>query len=132
MLSLAAAAASTGWSTAAITITVAVLALVGVVTTALINRAGNNRADLRGRREEAMRSLRWAAELAVDTDARKLALGVAQLIALKDSHLVDDDARVLIDAALEAAIEPPEVDVEAAGDDDVEVLIRPDDDVTEP
>lgn len=58
--------------------------------------------ERRSRREEVMRSLRWAAELAVDEDQRRSELGMAELAALADSALVDDVGQRFVDVALES------------------------------
>ena len=68
-----------------------------------------------------MRNLRWAAELAVDRDEAKSALGVAQLIALGDSDLLDEDQQLFVDAALAAVVDDAAKEVEAAGPE-VEVV----------
>ena len=54
-----------------------------------------------------MRSLRWAAELAVSNDAAKSRLGVQELQALRDSKLLTLVEQGFIDAALRATIEIP-------------------------
>jgi hypothetical protein len=63
--------------------------------------------EARSRREEVMRSLRWAAELAVSNDAAKSRLGVQELQALRDSKLLTLVEQGFIDAALRATIEIP-------------------------
>jgi hypothetical protein len=66
-------------------------------------------------REETMRLLRWAAELAVDPSARRNRLGVAALGALERSELLQADDQEVISSLLDSVVEPA-VDVY---DDDV-------------
>jgi hypothetical protein len=64
-----------------------------------------------------MRSLRWAAELAVSNDAAKSLLGVKQLEALRDSELLTAVEQRFIDAALNVTIQiPRQAIAQAAGD----------------
>jgi hypothetical protein len=87
------------------------------------NRRGQRELETRSKREETLRVLRWAAELAVSEDDGKAKLGVSQLNALADSDLVDESQLLFIDAALDAVIEEPEDEIdESAGDVDVEVV----------
>ncbi len=53
-----------------------------------------------------MRTLRWAAELAVSNDARKSRLGVQELHALRKSDLLSSVEEDFVDAALEVTIKP--------------------------
>ena len=53
-----------------------------------------------------MRNLRWAAELAAADDQARAILGIAQLLALGDSSLLDPEQQVFVDAALTAVAEP--------------------------
>lgn len=61
--------------------------------------------EARSKREETMRTLRWAAELAVGSED-KTQLGLAQLLALADSDLLDVAQQGFIDAALQAVVKP--------------------------
>lgn len=108
----------------------AALAFAGALLGVMLNRRAARELETRSRREETMRSLRWAAELAVDTDARKAQLGVAQLRALGYSELLDDEQQGFVDAALDSVVEDPleELDDAArAGVDAEAVLEEPDD-----
>jgi hypothetical protein len=78
-----------------------------------LTRKGAIEADNRGRREEFMRQLRWAAELAVSDDRRKAQMGVGQLRALADAPLLSEAEKSLVDEALESAIHPAVVQIEA-------------------
>ena len=61
-------------------------------------------ADQRAKREEVMRIMRWAAELAISEDEGRAELGVAQLTALYDSPLLDEELLPQVDAALSAVV----------------------------
>ncbi|HET6562439.1 MAG TPA: hypothetical protein VFG72_11230 [Marmoricola sp.] len=61
-------------------------------------------ADQRAKREEVMRIMRWAAELAISEDMGRAELGVAQLTALYDSPLLDEELLPQVDAALRAVV----------------------------
>ncbi len=61
-------------------------------------------ADERAKREEVMRIMRWAAELAISEDVGRAELGVAQLTALYDSPLLDEELLPQVDAALSAVV----------------------------
>ncbi len=51
-----------------------------------------------------MRIMRWAAELAISDDEGRAELGVAQLTALYDSPLLDEELLPQVDAALSAVV----------------------------
>jgi hypothetical protein len=61
-------------------------------------------ADQRAKRDEVMRIMRWAAELAISEDEARAELGVAQLTALYDSPLLDEELLPQVDAALRAVV----------------------------
>ena len=68
-----------------------------------------------------MRSLRWAAVLAVSSDERMADLGVAQLAALLESDLLDVREKGFVVAALDAVYQDPGAEIEDLGQD-VEVV----------
>lgn len=90
-------------------------AFVGVVIGQFFSRKGAKELERRSRREEALRTLRWAAELAVDKDERRADLGVVQLSALVESDLLDDTEKVFVDATLNHVVEDPAEALEALG-----------------
>ena len=94
-----------------------VLTFVGVLIAQGITRKGARELETRSKREETMRNLRWAAELAVKDDDRMADLGVAQLVALLDSDLLDESEKVFVEAALDAVYEDPEAELDQLGDD---------------
>jgi hypothetical protein len=73
--------------------------------------------EARSKREEVMRSLRWAAELSVSNDAAKSLLGIRQLKALRDSELLTPVEQRFIDAALNATIEIARAAITRSGED---------------
>jgi hypothetical protein len=77
------------------------------------------------RREEVMRSLRWAAELAVSDDVRKARLGNRELRALQNSRLLSPAEEDFIYAALDAALDVPVHAIEQA-EGDVEIVATTD------
>ncbi len=73
-----------------------------------------------------MRSLRWAAELAVCDDVRKARLGNRELRALQSSRLLSPAEVGFIHAALDAALDVPVHAIEQA-EGDVEIVATTDD-----
>ena len=81
-----------------------VLAFIGGLIGQLIGRRGAVELERRSKREEVMRNLRWAAELAVSPDEGKAQLGVAQLRSLFDSQIIGEDEKEFVLAALKVPI----------------------------
>lgn len=76
--------------------------------------------EARSKREEFLRNLRWAGELAVSGDEPKARLGIQQLQALRSSRMLSSAEEGLIDAALRAAVEAPRQAItQAPGDVEV-------------
>lgn len=67
-----------------------VLAFAGGMTSHLLTRKTATELDRWRKREETMRMLRWATELAIDTDPDRARAGLVVLAALLDSPLLDD------------------------------------------
>jgi hypothetical protein len=99
----------------------AAVALVGQ----RISRRGTQELESRSKREEVMRSLRWAAELAVSDDVRQARLGNRELRALQNSRLLSPAEEDFIYAALDAALDVPVHAIEQA-EGDVEVVATTD------
>ena len=99
----------------------AAVALVGQ----RISRRGTQELESRSKREEVMRSLRWAAELAVSDDVRQARLGNRELRALQNSRLLSPAEEDFIYAALDAALDGPVHAIEQAGGD-VEIVATTD------
>lgn len=105
------------WAVFAVSFGSPLLAFLGVLVAQLVGRKGAKELETRSKREETMRNLRWAAELAVSDDAAKSEAGVTQLVALGDSDLLDEGQQLFVDAALEAVVGDAAEEVEAAGPD---------------
>ena len=86
-----------------------------------ISRRGARELETRSKREEVLRNLRWAAELAVSDDVRKARLGIQELKALQNSKMFSPAEVDFIYAALAAALDEPRQAIEQAGDE-VEVV----------
>lgn len=102
-------------------------AALGVVVTTWAARRNAGETETRSRREETMRTLRWAAELAISADEDEAALGVAELRALSASTMNDDQQQAFVDAALAQALAEPRSAIEEAEAQGVEaeVVLEP-------
>ena len=94
-----------------------VLAFVGVIVGQAVSRRGARELEFRSKREEVMRVLRWAAELAVSDDQAHSRLGVAELGTLLRSELLDEEEKDFVQAALTAVVRVPVEQIEQLGDD---------------
>jgi hypothetical protein len=104
------------------------LAFVGVVLGQAVSRRGDRELEFRSKREEVMRILRWAAELAVSDDQAHSRLGVAELGALLQSELLDDEEKDFVQAALTAVVRVPVEQIEQIEQrgEDVKVITESD------
>jgi hypothetical protein len=102
-----------------------VLAFFGVLLGQAITRRGARELEMRSKREEVMRVLRWAAELAVSDDQAHARLGVAQLRTLLTSDLLDEEEKDFVQAALQAVVSPAVHQIEQLGED-VQVIAESD------
>ena len=93
------------------------LAFAGVMIGQAIARRGATELEFRSKREEVMRILRWAAELAVSDDQAHSRLGVAELGALLLSELLDEEEKDFVQAALAAVVRVPVEQIEQLGGD---------------
>jgi hypothetical protein len=84
-----------------------VLAFVGGLVGQLITRRGAVELEQRSKREEVMRNLRWAAELAASDDVNKARLGNRELRALENSEMLTASEVEFIYAAYDAALDVP-------------------------
>lgn len=71
----------------------------------IVSRSSIKALEDQSRREEVLRCLRWAAELAVSDDLRKARLGIEELEALRAYKLLSKAEEGFVDAACRAAIE---------------------------
>jgi hypothetical protein len=101
------------------------LAFAGVLLGQAISRRGARELETRAKREEVMRILRWAAELAVADDRAHARLGVTQLGTLLTSDLLDEEEKDFVQAALTAVVEPAVQQIEQLGED-VQVIAESD------
>ena len=101
------------------------LAFFGVLIGQTITRRGARELEMRSKREEVMRILRWAAELAVSDEQAHARLGVAELGALLTSDLLDEEEKDFVQAALTAVVSPAVHQIERLGED-VQIVARPD------
>lgn len=113
------------WAVYAVSIGTPVLAFVAAWLGSFFARRTAKELERRSKREETMRTLRWAAELATSEKEAIAGLGVAELNALAESDLLDEGQKLFIDAALETVVQDVAeeiAEIEAAGDQaDVEV-----------
>ncbi len=113
------------WFTVAIAITSPLLLLLGVLIGHRVTRVGTKELDDRARREELLRSVRWAAEQAISANPRAGVLGIATLRAMSKLPLLQTPAdQAFIDAVADAVVaEPAEVyrELEPGRTIDVEV-----------
>ena len=116
------------WALFAVAFGSPILAFLGVLLAQVMTRKSATELEARSKREETMRILRWAAELAVSLDDRMADLGVAQLGALLRSDLLDDSEKVFVEVALDAVYEDPEAVLNQLGEDaEVIQLVATDD-----
>lgn len=116
------------WALFAVAFGSPILAFIGVLLAQVLTRRSATELEARSKREETMRILRWAAELAVSLDDRMADLGVAQLGALLTSDLLDDSEKVFVEVALDAVYEDPEAELTQLGEDaEVIQLVATDD-----
>jgi hypothetical protein len=88
------------WLLIAVAVGTPALAFLGTLLGTRATRRGATELETRSKREETMRTLKWAAELAVAGDPAKADLGLRELRALGDSMLLDPEQQTFIDAAL--------------------------------
>lgn len=119
------------WAVYAVSFGTPVAAFLGVLVAQWITRKGARELETRSRREETMRNLRWAAELAVSKDDGMADLGVNQLAALLESDLLEDAEKIFVEAALDAVYEDPEAELEELGEDAEAIQYVEDVDVVE-
>ena len=94
------------WAVFAVSFGSPSLAFVGVLVSQWIGRRTARELEIRSRREETMRTLRWAAELAIDAAPSRARLGSSQLTTLGRSTLLDSEQSLFVKAALDALVEP--------------------------
>ncbi len=119
------------WAVYAISFGAPVLAFIGGLVGQLFGRRAARELEARSKREEALRNLRWAAELAITPeDKRRSDLGLDMLYTLRDSKLVDQDGAQLVNTALLAALSGPMVPIESIEEAGEELRVVEDPDPT--
>lgn len=110
------------WAIYAVSFGAPLAAFVGVLIGHLLTRRGAHELDRRATREEAMRMLRWASELAASDDSGRATLRIAALDALSSSPWLHDEDQKLIDAVLDSLlVEDAQAYREATGAQVVEI-----------
>ena len=103
------------WAVLLVSIGTPVSAFAGVIIGHLLLRKGATELDTWRRREETMRMLRWASEQAASDSPAVAHMGVAALGALSESELLQAADQDLVDAVIDALLEDPVHEIEAAG-----------------
>jgi hypothetical protein len=83
------------------------LAFLAVLLGHRTTRRGAMELDRWRKREETMRILRWATELAVDPDVRRRLVGVEVVGALSRAPLLDEEDELLVTAVFSAVAKLP-------------------------
>lgn len=94
-----------------------VLTFVGSWAALFLARVRDRELEMRSKREETLRNMRWAAELSASDKSRLATLGVAQLEALLESDLLEDTEKIFVETALSAVYEDAEAKLDKLGDD---------------
>lgn len=94
------------WVAVVVAVATPLLAFAGVMVGQLLLRRGALEQDVRWRREETMRLLRWAAELSLDADPGRSVVGVSALRALQQSELLQTGDQSLLSSILAAVVNP--------------------------
>jgi hypothetical protein len=82
-----------------------VLAFAGGLVSQVVSRLADKALEKRSKREEALRTLRWAAELGVSRDEARVRLGRAELETLLGSDLLHEEEQDFVQTALEVTLE---------------------------
>jgi hypothetical protein len=85
-----------------------VLAFAGSWLGARGSRRASLELDRWRRREETMRLLRWAAELALERDERRAGVGIAAMDALQGSELLQDEDLDLVETIAQSLVDETE------------------------
>jgi hypothetical protein len=103
------------WAVFAVSFGSPLLAFLGVLLAQVIGRKGAKELETRSKREETLRTMRWAAELSASREDRLADLGVAELEALLGSDLLEESEKTFVEAALSAVYEDPEEQLDELG-----------------
>ena len=89
-----------------------------------VSRKGDEETETRSLREETMRTLRWAAVLALDDDPKRALLGLKELEALEVADMLDAEQKVFVTAAHEAVVAEPESTIDELAEEGQEVIVE--------
>lgn len=103
------------WAVFAVSFGSPLLAFLGVLLAQVIGRKGAKELEIRSKREETLRTMRWAAELSASKEDRLADLGVAELEALLGSDLLEESEKTFVEAALTAVYVDPEEQLDELG-----------------
>ncbi|MGQ0846293.1 MAG: hypothetical protein ACT4QF_19390 [Sporichthyaceae bacterium] len=92
------------WIGVAAALGIPLLAFAGSVAGQLLSRRDARDLDVRWQREETMRLLRWAAELAVDPAQDRKVVGLAALTSLGGSQLLQPVDQALVRGVLDSVV----------------------------
>ncbi len=109
------------WAVYLVSLGTPAAAFAGVVLGHYLLRKGANELDIWRRREETMRLLRWASEMAASSEPARARMGVAALGALSTSELLQEPDQDLVDAVIDSILEEPVEEFEEY-DGDVDVI----------
>lgn len=112
------------WVGVVVAVGTPVLTFCGVLLANWLSRQTAHETETRSKREETMRNLRWAAELAVSDDPRSALLGLTQLQALDEADMLDAEQKVFVTAALGAVVAGPLSTITAAEEAGQEVVVE--------
>ncbi len=112
------------WLAIGVAVGTPLLTFVGVWLANRVSRRGDEESETRSRREETMRNLRWAAELALDDDPKRALLGFKELEALETADMLDDEQKVFVTAALSAVVAGPESTIDELSENGQEVIVE--------
>lgn len=102
------------WLVVTVAVGTPMLTFLAAIAANLVTRRGAQELESRSKREETMRHLKWAAELAVADDQRKSALGIRELQVLSAWNLPDSELQGFVDAAMDTVYADAVEEVEAA------------------
>ena len=104
------------WAVWALSFGSPALVFIGVLIGQAITLRNAKELEMRSKREEVMRILRWAAEIAASDNEALARQGVAQLGALLRSDMLDDSQKDFVHAALAAVVKEPAQQIEQFGE----------------
>lgn len=107
------------WAVYSVSAGAPLAAFIGVFVGHFVTRRGASELDRRAKREETMRTLRWAGELAVAEDRGSVRLGIAALDALGASPWLQAEDQAFIEAILAALVDPDAQAYREVGEVDV-------------